>query len=212
MATTSTFWRNKGMVEKEKSYTGTSSRQKSMPFAKSKAFKAKRVSRNYIQTIKAAPSEVHALICPVKEAQWLDGWDCDLIFSQSGFAETGCVFISRSTGEKDTIWLITKRDDQNYETEFARITPQSRIGCLTVRIESGGQQTSRMHITYTFTALSEEGNQFIDNFTEQNFVKDMQFWEATLNHYLKTGRPLPRPDREHWLKYESGKKIRKEKQ
>jgi hypothetical protein len=144
-----------------------------MPSVKPKAFKAKRVTRNCVQTIKAAPSEVHALICPVKEAEWLDGWDYDLIFSQSGFAEAGCVFISRSEGEKETIWLITKRDDRNYETEFARITPESRVACLKVRIEDGGKHISRMHIAYTFTALTEEGNQFIDNFTEENFVKDM---------------------------------------
>ena len=200
------------MVEKEKSYTGTSSRQhKSMPLPKSNAFKAKRVTRSYIQTINAEPFMVHALICPVKEAEWLDGWDYDLIFSQSGFAEAGCVFISRSKGERDTIWMITRRDDQNYETEFTRITPQSRIGCLTVRIEDGGNHTSRMHIAYTFTALTEKGNRFIENFTEENFVKDMKFWEATLNQYLKTGRPLPRSNREHWLKYESAKKTRKKK-
>jgi hypothetical protein len=174
-----------------------------MPSAKPKAFKAKRVTRSYTQTIYAAPAEVHALICPVREADWLEGWDCDLIFSQSGLAETGCIFISRTAGEKETIWLITKRDDRKYETEFARITPESRVASLTVRIEDGGKHTSRLHIAYTFTALTEEGNRFIENFTEENFVKDMQFWEATLNHYLKTGRPLPRSDRAHWLKYES---------
>lgn len=176
-----------------------------MSSAKPKVFKSKRVTRNYIQTINAEPSKVHALICPVKEAEWLDGWDYDLIFSQSGFAEAGCVFISRTEGEKETIWLITKRDDQNYETEFARITPESRIAYLTVRIEDGGHHTSRMHIAYTFTALTEDGNQFIENFTEKNFVQDMKFWEATLNHYLETGRPLPRSDPAHWLKYESEK-------
>jgi hypothetical protein len=176
-----------------------------MPSARPKAFKAKRVTRNYIQTINAEPSKVHALICPVKEAEWLDGWDYDLIFSQSGFAEAGCVFISRTEGEKETIWLITKRDDQNYETEFTRITPESRIAYLTVRIEDGGYHTSRMHIAYTFTALTEAGNQFIENFTEENFVQDMKFWEATLNHYLETGRALPRSDPAHWLKYEPGK-------
>jgi hypothetical protein len=32
----------------------------------------------------------------------------------------------------------------------------------------------------------------------------MKFWEATVNHYLATGKALPRPDPEHWLKYESG--------
>ena len=166
-------------------------------------FKAKHVSRNFIQTIKAEPTRVHALICPVKEAEWLDGWDYDLIYSDSGLAEKGCVFTTRSAGE-DTIWLITKRDDAACETVFARITPDSRVAEVTVRVEDGGVHTSRVHITYTITALNEEGNRFIENFTEENFVKDMKFWEATMNHYLETGKALSLSDPEHWLKYESG--------
>jgi hypothetical protein len=168
-------------------------------------FTAKRVTRNYIPTINAEPAKVHSLICPVKEAEWLDGWDYDLVFSHSGFAEKGCVFTSRSEGEKDTIWLITKRDDSACETKFARITPDSRVADVTIRIEDGGNHTSRVHITYTITALTEEGNRFIEDFTEENFVKDMKFWEATMNHYLETGKALPLSDPEHWLKYESGK-------
>ena len=165
-------------------------------------FKAKRVSRSYIQTINAAPAEVHSLICPVKEAEWLDGWDYDLIFSNSGFAEPGCVFTSTSAGEH-TIWLITKRDDAAFETVFVRVTPDSRVAEVMVRIEDGGEQTSRVHINYTITALTEAGNRFIENFSEENFVKDMKFWEATMNHYLATGKALPSSDPEHWLKYES---------
>ena len=163
-------------------------------------FKAKRVTRRYVQTIDAEPSVVHALICPVKEAEWLEGWDYDLIYSQSGVAEYGCVFTSRSAGE-ETIWLITKRDDGACETEFARITPGSRVALVAVRIADGGNQTSRVHISYTITALTAAGNAFIDNFTQDNFVKDMQFWEATMNHYLKTGKALSQTDTEHWLNY-----------
>jgi hypothetical protein len=180
--------------------------EKPMKSLKSTAFKAKRVTRNYVQTIHAQPSVVYSLTCPVKEAEWLDGWDYHLIFSHSGFAEKGCVFTSKSAGEKDTIWLITKRDDAACETDFARITPDSRVADVTVRIEDGGEHTSRVHITYTITALTEKGNTFIENFTEENFVKDMKFWEATMNHYLETGKALPQSDPEHWLKYESGKK------
>jgi len=165
-------------------------------------FKAKRITRNYVQRIQAAPSVVHALICPVREAEWLDGWDYRLIFSHSGLAEKGCVFTSRSPGEKDTIWLITRRDDAACETHFARITPDSRVAEVTVRIDDGGEQTCHVNISYTITALTEAGNTFIDNFTEENFVNDMKFWEATMNHYLKTGKALPRTDRAHWLKYE----------
>ena len=73
---------------------------------------------------------------------------------------------------------------------------------VTVRIEDGGGQTSRVHITYTITALTEAGNQFIEKFTEDNFVKDMKFWQASMNHYLETGKALSLSDPEHWLKYE----------
>jgi phenylpyruvate tautomerase PptA (4-oxalocrotonate tautomerase family) len=173
-----------------------------MNTARESKFKAKRVTRQYVQKINAAPSVIHALICPVKEAEWLEGWDYELIFSQSGLAEYGCVFTSQSAGE-ETIWIITKRDDVRCETEFARITPGSRAALVAVSIHDGGHLTSRVTIRYTITALTEAGNQFIDNFTEENFVKDMQFWEATMNHYLKTGKALPQSDAAHWLKYES---------
>jgi hypothetical protein len=172
-------------------------------------FKAERVTRECVLTINAAPSVVHALICPVKEAEWLESWDYELIFSQSGFAEYGCVFTSQSAGE-ETIWLITKRDDDRCETEFARITPGSRVAVVTVRIEDGGQQTSRVLISYTITALSAAGNAFIDSFTEENFVKDMQFWEAAMNHYLKTGQALAQPDAAHWLNYASDSNVTQE--
>jgi hypothetical protein len=164
-------------------------------------FKAKRVTRSYCQTINADPAKVHSLICPVKEAEWLDGWDYDLIYSRSGFAEEGCVFISRNKGENDTIWIITKRDDENYHTEFARITHGSRLAIVTIKIKKGEDNTSHVYITYTFTALTNEGNKFIENFTEENFMKDMKFWEATINHYLEFGKPLPNPNRDSWLRY-----------
>jgi hypothetical protein len=73
---------------------------------------------------------------------------------------------------------------------------------VAVSIQDGGHQSSRVTIRYTVTALTAAGNQFINNFTEENFAKDMQFWEATMNHYLETGKALPQPDAAHWLKYE----------
>ena len=89
-----------------------------MKSANPNTFTAKRTTRSFIQKINAEPATVHSLICPVREAEWLDGWDYRLIFSQSGLAEPGCVFTSSSAGEIDTIWLITRRDDDSCETEL----------------------------------------------------------------------------------------------
>ena len=162
-------------------------------------FNAKRVTRSYRLTINAKPEKVHSLICPVKEAEWLDGWGYDLIYSESGFAEEGCIFTSKSEGEANTMWIITKRDNNEFETDFIRITPGSRIAYLTTMIKSAGDKKSHVFVSYRFTAITEAGNTFIDNFTENHFITDMKFWQDTMNYYLETGKPLANPNRDNWL-------------
>jgi hypothetical protein len=155
-------------------------------------FKAKRITTSYEQTIYADPVQVFELICPVREAEWLDGWDYRLIFSESGFAEEGCVFISRQPGENDTIWLITKRDIEKREIEFVRVTPESRIARLVVAVKQKETNVSRVQITYTFTALCQEGNRILAELTKEKFSETMKFWETSMNYYLQTGKKLKR--------------------
>ena len=155
-------------------------------------FIAKRVTRNYQQKINASSSDVFTLICPVREAEWLSGWDYELIYSVSRVAEEGCVFTSKQKGEKDTIWLITKRDEANKETEFARITPESRVAKLNISVEDADEGASLVNITYVITALNESGNKFIEELTEAKFNENMAFWEKSMNHFIQTGKQLAR--------------------
>jgi hypothetical protein len=156
----------------------------------SSAFKAKHVTRSYEQTINGDPARIFDLLCPTREAEWLDGWDYTLLYSESGFAEEGCIFLSRQEGEKDTIWMITKRDVQNRKIEFVRTTPESRIARLTIVVVEKTATASTVKITYVITALCEAGNEFLEAFTTENFEAGMRFWEASMNHYLETGKKL----------------------
>ena len=161
-----------------------------MPQTISPSFKAKHITRSYEQTINADPARVFDLLCPVKEAEWLEGWDYTLLHSESGLAEEGCVFLSRQEGEKDTIWMITKRDVQNREIQFVRATPESRIARLTIAVGEKAANLSQVKITYVITALCEEGNTFLETFTQENFETAMKFWEASMNYYLETGKKM----------------------
>jgi len=163
-----------------------------MPQTTGPSFNARHITRSFEQTINADPSRVFDLLCPVREAEWLDGWDYTLLHSESGLAEEGCVFLSRQEGEKDTIWMITKRDVQNREIEFVRATPESRIARLTIAVDEKEAQVSKVQITYVITALCEEGNIFLEAFTEENFEAAMKFWEKSMNYYLETGKRLRR--------------------
>lgn len=151
---------------------------------------AQRVTRSYRQTIDAAPGVVFPLLCPVREAEWLDGWQYRMIFSESGLAEEGAVFSTPHHGEEDTIWIITRHDPARREVDFARVTPGSRASTLTIRVTPEGEAASHVDVTYTYTSLSPAGDAFIAGYTEEAFLKAVTFWERSMNHFLATGTKL----------------------
>jgi len=153
-------------------------------------FQAKRISRSYRQTINATPDQVFPLICPVREAEWLEDWDFKMIYSQTGLAEEGAVFSTSYAGEEDTIWIITKHDPIKHEVVFVRVTPASRASILTVGIKEKDERSSYVDITYTYTAITDAGNTFIDNYTEEFFQRNMKHWEKSMNFFLETGNLL----------------------
>ena len=54
--------------------------------------------KSYRQTINASPEIVFPLLCPVREVEWLDGWEYKMIYCVSGLIEKGAVFSTANTG------------------------------------------------------------------------------------------------------------------
>jgi hypothetical protein len=84
-----------------------------------------RVTRSYTQHLVAEPSTVFPLLCPVREADWIDGWDPRLVLSHSGFAEPDCVFVTEA-GQRDAIWYVTRHEPDNGFVEIIKITPAGK--------------------------------------------------------------------------------------
>jgi len=155
-------------------------------------FQSRRVIRKYRQTINARPETVFPLLCPVREAEWLDGWCAHMIYSLSGVIEEGAVFRTSKKGEADTIWIVTKHDAASKEIQFVRFTPDSRTCVLDISVISKGGHQSFVDIAYTYTAIAPKGNDFIDGFSEEAFLEDVLFWEKSMNYFLQTGKRLAR--------------------
>ncbi len=156
------------------------------------SFTARRVTRTYCQTINAAPARVFPLLCPVREAEWLDGWQYTMIYSESGLIEEGAVFSTPHPGEADTVWIVTRHDPRRREIEFTRFTPASRVCVLRVGVRAKDEDKSFVDISYTYTATAPAGNAFIQDFTEDAFLGAVEFWEKSVNYYLETGKKLTR--------------------
>lgn len=153
-------------------------------------FRAGRVTRTYRQTIAASPDVVFPLLCPVREAEWLDGWQYSMVSSRSGLVEEGAVFTTPGAGEDDTVWIVTTHDPERRFVEFTRFTPGSRVCVLRIGVTPGEPGQSLVDIAYTYSAIAEPGNAFLERFTETAFLDAMIFWERSMNHWLATGTRL----------------------
>lgn len=142
-----------------------------------------RVTRSYVQKIQAGPEKVFALLCPVRETEWVKGWDPLVVYSRSGLAEPECIFLT-GEGAPDSVWVITRRDGEQYALEIVKVTPWTTVAKITIHLTANEAGGTDAEVTYSYTALNEEGREFVENYTEGYFTEFMQYWEAAINDYL----------------------------
>lgn len=148
----------------------------------------RRVTRTYIQRLAAVPATVFPLLCPVREADWIEGWDPISVWSESGVAEPDCVFITPSD-DANAIWYITRHLPDVGEVEMLKITPGVTACRLVIKLTPSAAGTDA-EVTYSHTSLGPVGDAFVDAFTSEYYNQFMGDWESRLNHFLSTGNML----------------------
>jgi hypothetical protein len=162
------------------------------------AFKANRVVHEFTQTNPAPPERVFPLLCPVREADWLPGWQYRLIYSDSGVAELGCVFTTpnppasttRDGAASETTWIVSDHDPAAFCVAFVWIDPGQIITEIRIQLARSGAEATRTHIRYRYTGLSPAGNRELESYDQKWFASKMQNWETMINHYLRTGKKM----------------------
>jgi hypothetical protein len=149
-----------------------------------------RVSRSYTQTLEGTPEEVFPLLCPVREREWVEGWDPELVVSASGVAERDCVFTTPD-GARQATWVITEHEPAAGRVEMIKVTPGYLVIRLRITVRPLGPGTpprSAAEITYQYTALDEEGAAFVAGRTEAAYAEFMRAWEGSMNRFLRAQR------------------------
>lgn len=151
---------------------------------------ARRVTHEYTQTNGAPPETIFPLLCPVREADWVPGWQYTMIYSKSGVAEAGCVFTTPNDDGTQTTWLVTEYDPARLRIGFAWVNPGQVAAQIEISLKKNSQGTTTAVIRYTYTGLSTAGNQEVERYDKKWFEQKMQGWEAAINHYLRTGKAI----------------------
>ncbi len=147
-----------------------------------------RVAHRYTQQLCRPPAEVFPLLCPVREADWIDGWNPLVVFSTSGLAEPDCVFVTDAEPH-DAIWYITRHEPARRFVEMIKITPGVTACKLSIEVRDA-PDGSEADVTYSHTSLGPQGDVFVASFTAEYYVQFMREWEDRINHYLAHGVAL----------------------
>jgi len=160
------------------------------------AFKSYRIAYEYTQTNPATPDKVFPLLCPVREADWLPGWQYRLIYSDSGVAELGCIFTTpnppapATESAPETTWIVTDYDPFAFRIKYVWMKPGLILTELSIQLIPAQHGATHNHIRFRYTGLSPEGNRELEGYDQRSFEAKMQNWETTINHYLRTGKKM----------------------
>ena len=147
--------------------------------------KPRRATHTYRQTLHAPAAKVFPLLCPVREAEWAEGWSPELVISSCGVAERDCVFITPDKPE-NAIWYMTRHEPESWFVEMLKILPGVTACRLSIQLSENGSECFA-DITYSHTGIGPAGDEFVAKFTADYYQKFMQAWEKELNDFLKKG-------------------------
>lgn len=159
-------------------------------------FNAERAHVNHEVMVKGDVDDCFSLVCPVAELKWIDDWQFDLIYSESGRNEKNNIFLEPSSGlavlhspRLNTYWYTTLYDTENHRCHFVLLSQGLLVAKLEIKVEVLTEGNTLIKWDLTYTGLSKEGNKIIQ---EKDFKDRMfnmiNFLGLSAKHYIETGK------------------------
>jgi hypothetical protein len=135
------------------------------------------------QRIRATPEAIFPLLCPVREYDYLPDWECELVYTESGLAEEGCVFRTdrEADGGLDT-WVVSRFEPPR-RIAFVRVNPLRTMQYdVTLAPEEDG--TTTLVWEQVVTALDEAGDRHVAARRQEDFTAGIEAMETKIERYL----------------------------
>ena len=131
------------------------------------------------------PEKVFFQFCPTRELDWIHGWDCDLVYTSTGYAENDCIF---TTSENNPLgpglWVFTHYEP-NQRLELVRIIGTSLVIHFRIKLTDTGDGTCAGLWHITATALDDTGNEMVASLPDESIA--LKRAVDGLDYFLATG-------------------------
>jgi hypothetical protein len=154
--------------------------------------KLKSLSFGFSGTWETTLDDFFPLLCPAREADWIPGWEADILHSDSkGYVSEKCIFRTVKTNPTgEGLWVFTGFKKNEY-VEFVRFQPNMILHAhIDARDNGDGTVTGTWEITAS--ALTEPGNQEAENMKKM-VKREQTMLPKLIEYYLKKGKCLSKP-------------------
>ncbi|WP_348261821.1 hypothetical protein P8935_18700 [Telmatobacter sp. DSM 110680] len=128
-------------------------------------------------------AEAAPLFGPEGERPWAGKhWDPQFLHPQPAHDEQGAVFTIRH-GSVAAVWVNTLFDLEAHHFQYAYFIPDIMVTTIDVRFTPTGTRSTGVHVVYTRTALTPEGNDHVTAFTATDKTA-AQDWQKAIDAYL----------------------------
>ncbi len=147
--------------------------------------RARRVME-YACTVPAPPDTVFAQLCPTREHDWIDGWAAELVHTESGYAEEGCVFrTDEANATGPGVWVVSHHEPPSL-LKIVRVMEHAAVH-LVIKVADRSDGTSDLHWSVAVTALDEAGDSAVQALPPGDVM--VARTAETLKRFLQGDRP-----------------------
>jgi hypothetical protein len=127
--------------------------------------------------------EAAPLFGPEGERAWAGSdWDPVFVYPQPARDQQGAVFTVHK-GSATTVWVNTLFDREARHFQYVYFMPEIMVTVIDVRFDPVDADSTDVHVNYTRTALTIEGNEHVAAMNEHDKKAGTE-WQQAIDGYL----------------------------
>ncbi len=119
------------------------------------------------------------------EKLWVPGWDYENIMESTDLHED-YVFVTtdHDHASEKAVWIVKSYKPDSHLIELYKVEAKNKVGVIKIQCESKGEMLTEVEVTYSYIGLSDEGNQFVSQFTNSKYSEFIEEWKELLDKHF----------------------------
>jgi hypothetical protein len=148
-------------------------------------FAPSQFAREGVMDIRASVEDVFPLLCPKREEECIPGWECETIWSHSGYNEEGAIFRTTKPYGTELYWTTFQYGIANKVIDFLVTAPHRYMFRFRIDVSIGNDGLLTLSFSQTFTSVSKEGNELLTRYRAEDFNARLMSLEELMNRHLE---------------------------